>query len=80
MIRLNLVIWNPLDENCQDLERTDWFNTAMQYAWSSNETEEQLLNDPDVRLVPVLIEKIILPKITGMFLAQNLTHFDWFKD
>ena len=64
MIRLNLVTWNPLDEHCQDLERMDWFNTVMKYAWSSTETEEQLAVDPDVRLVPVLVEKIILPKIT----------------
>lgn len=64
MIRLNLVTWNPLDE-CIDLERMDWYNMAMKYGWSTAETEESLSNDPDVRLVPVLVEKIILPKVTG---------------
>lgn len=68
MIRLNLVTWNPLDENCQDIERMDWYNMIMKYAWSASETEESLADDPDVRLIPVLVEKIILPKITGMYL------------
>lgn len=34
------------------------------YSWSSNETEKSLSNDPDLNLLPVIIEKIILPKLT----------------
>lgn len=67
MIRLKLVLWNPLDENCLELDRMDWYAMTMKYGWSSDETEESLASDPDVRLIPVLIEKIILPKITGWF-------------
>lgn len=68
MIRLHLVTWNPLDENCADIERMDWFNMIMKYAWNAEETEESLANDPDARLIPVLVEKIILPKVTGKIL------------
>ncbi|GBP11168.1 hypothetical protein EVAR_91353_1 [Eumeta japonica] len=35
----------------------------MLYAWSEDETEESLKQDPDVNLVPTLLEKIILPKL-----------------
>lgn len=65
MIRLKLVTWNPLDENCPDLDRMDWYGMTMKYGWTAEESEESLTTDPDVRLIPVLIEKIILPKITG---------------
>lgn len=67
MIRLNLITWNPLEENCKDLERMDWYNDLMKYGWHPLETEDSLLNDPDCKLIPVLIEKIILPKLTGNF-------------
>lgn len=66
IMRLALVTWNPLEEHGSELERMDWYNVTMQYGFNETETEEQLLDDPDVRLVPTVIEKIILPKITGM--------------
>lgn len=43
----------------------EWYETAMKYGFKPTETEAQLLDDPDVRLVPSLIEKIVLPKLTG---------------
>lgn len=36
----------------------------MKYGYKNNETEESLSVDPDVRLVPAIIEKIIVPLIT----------------
>lgn len=65
LIRLQVITWNPLDENGEDLERMDWYGMTMKYGWMENETEESLMDDPDVKLVPVIIEKIILPKVTG---------------
>ncbi|XP_037038522.1 PAX3- and PAX7-binding protein 1 isoform X2 [Bradysia coprophila] len=66
LIRLHLVTWNPFDENCEDLERMEWYTLAMKYGWNENETEESLMDDPDVKLVPVIVEKIILPKVTEL--------------
>lgn len=63
MIRLKLLTWNPLDETCVDFEKMDWFEAIMKYGFDENETESSLADDPDVRLVPTLIEKIILPKL-----------------
>ena len=66
MIRLELITWNPLVEDCADLERMEWYEAVMKYGYSDEESEEKLFEDPDIRLVPTLIEKIILPKITGL--------------
>lgn len=65
MIRLSLVTWNPLDDDkCENFEEMEWFQATMNYASNVDESEDSLLDDPDIRLVPVLIEKIILPKLT----------------
>lgn len=66
MLRLNLLTWNPLSSDCKDLEKMEWFETVMRYGFKSTETENQLMDDPDIRLVPSLMEKIVLPKITGI--------------
>lgn len=65
MLRLDLLTWNPLDNDCKDLEKMGWYEIVMKYGFKPTETETQLLDDPDIRLVPSLMEKIVLPKITG---------------
>lgn len=76
MLRLQLLPWNPLENDCKDLEKMDWYETAMKYGFKSNETKAQLLEDPDIRLVPALVEKIALPKITGKFIMLPRNHYD----
>lgn len=70
MIRLNLLTWNPLERDCKVLEKMEWYETMMKYGFKPDETEAQLADDPDIRLVPSIMEKIILPKITGMKRTQ----------
>lgn len=65
IIRLQLVTWNPIMESA-DIERTKWYNTLLLYAIDSTETEEMLKRDPDVRLVPLTIEKVVIPKLTSI--------------
>lgn len=65
LIRLQMVTWCPLADQCPDIEKSPWYSACMMYAYSETETEETLSIDPDVTLVPVLVEKIILPKLTG---------------
>lgn len=38
----------------------------MKFAFDPVETEESLSTDPDIRMLPILVEKIILPKITEL--------------
>ncbi|XP_023306542.2 PAX3- and PAX7-binding protein 1 isoform X1 [Lucilia cuprina] len=63
LIRLEMLTWSPLMADFKDIEKLNWYSAAMLYAWSEDETEEVLKQDPDVNLVPTLLEKIILPKL-----------------
>lgn len=63
LIRLKLIMWNPLSEKCEDFEEMQWYEDCMRYAIEDKESEDSLLQDVDSRLVPSLIEKIILPKL-----------------
>lgn len=72
MIRLNLLTWNPLEKDCKVLEKMEWYETVMKYGFKPGETEDQLMNDPDIRFVPTLMEKIILPKLTGNSISNAL--------
>lgn len=65
MIRLSLLTWNPLEKNCKVLEKMEWYETMMKYGFKAGETEAQLIDDPDIRFVPTIMEKMVLPKITG---------------
>ena len=66
LIRLEHVCWNPLTMDALvELENEKWFRTAAQYGCSAT-TEAALAADPDVRLIPTLVEKIFLPKLTAL--------------
>lgn len=60
-----MLTWSPLLVDFKDIEKLNWYSAAMLYACSEDETEETLKQDPDVHLVPTLIERIILPKLIG---------------
>lgn len=64
IVRAETLTWNPLSEDYKDIENMSWYSACMLYGWSETETEQQLLLDPDMKLVPTIIEKILLPKIT----------------
>ncbi|XP_017778141.1 PREDICTED: PAX3- and PAX7-binding protein 1 [Nicrophorus vespilloides] len=65
LVRLNLIFWDPLTDT-KDLEKMDWYRTLALYGLHDDETENSLSKDPDLNLLPTLIEKIIIPKITVM--------------
>lgn len=62
IIRSQMITWNPLVDNCPDLEEIPWFGDCITYA-DNDENEENLMNDIDTRLVPTVVEKIVLPKL-----------------
>ncbi|KAK9721671.1 GC-rich sequence DNA-binding factor-like protein [Popillia japonica] len=65
LIRLNLIFWDPLTDSV-DLEKLEWYRTLALYGLHDDETENTLSNDPDVNLLPNIIEKVILPKLTEL--------------
>ncbi|BFF89618.1 PAX3- and PAX7-binding protein 1 [Drosophila madeirensis] len=66
LVRHELLVWSPLLEVYADIETMRWYQACMLYACQADETMEQLKNDPDVNLVPSLIDKIVLPKVTSL--------------
>ncbi|CAI8017357.1 PAX3- and PAX7-binding protein 1 [Geodia barretti] len=60
--RLELLQWNPLEDECPDFEAMQWFEVLMFYGF--REGEEPDLSDPDTRLLPELVDRVIVTKLT----------------
>ncbi|KFW00050.1 GC-rich sequence DNA-binding factor 2, partial [Eurypyga helias] len=60
LIRVQLINWNPLEQNSAELEEMPWFRAIEEF---SNESKRD--DDPDQEVLPRVIEKTILPKITA---------------
>lgn len=73
-VREKLVFWSPFDKNYEDIEKMNWYKDLAFYAKQENETEESLRNDPDVFLIPTVVEKIILPKLNSKSDLMNLSY------
>ncbi|KAJ8942846.1 hypothetical protein NQ314_009908 [Rhamnusium bicolor] len=65
LVRLNLIFWDPLNEMVE-LEKLAWYRTLALYGLHDDETEETLAKDPDISLLPTIIEKVIIPKLTQL--------------
>ncbi|XP_019647799.1 PREDICTED: PAX3- and PAX7-binding protein 1-like [Branchiostoma belcheri] len=63
-VRLELLTWNPLQANAQDLEDMAWYDSLLFYGF--RETTQLTKDDPDVKLLPSIVEKVVLQKLTGL--------------
>ncbi|XP_030304259.1 PAX3- and PAX7-binding protein 1 isoform X2 [Calypte anna] len=61
LIRLQLLIWTPLEGKCRDFETMLWFESLLFYGC---EEQEQVKDDADISLLPTIVERVILPKLT----------------
>ncbi|XP_075353922.1 intron Large complex component GCFC2 isoform X2 [Mycteria americana] len=64
LIRVQLINWNPL-ENFTELEEMSWFRAIEEFSNAKNVSESKKDDDPDQEVLPRVIEKTILPKITA---------------
>ncbi|XP_076188794.1 intron Large complex component GCFC2 isoform X2 [Aptenodytes patagonicus] len=64
LIRVQLINWNPL-ENFTELEEMPWFRAIKEFSDAKNVSESKRDDDPDQEVLPRVIEKTILPKITA---------------
>lgn len=71
IIRWNMLMWNPLT-NAEDveLENLKWIGSIIMYSADKSETEESLRKDPDLQLLPHLIDKIVISKLEQIVKAQ----------
>uniref|UniRef100_G3U9E7 PAX3 and PAX7 binding protein 1 n=1 Tax=Loxodonta africana TaxID=9785 RepID=G3U9E7_LOXAF len=67
LIRLQLLTWTPLEAKCRDFESMLWFESLLFYGCEEREQEK---DDVDVALLPTIVEKVILPKLTAI--AENM--------
>lgn len=64
LIRVQLISWNPL-ENFTELEEMPWFRAIEEFSDAENVSESKRDDDHDREVLPRVIEKTILPKITA---------------
>uniref|UniRef100_A0A8C8B7I9 GC-rich sequence DNA-binding factor 2 n=1 Tax=Otus sunia TaxID=257818 RepID=A0A8C8B7I9_9STRI len=65
LIRVQLISWNPLEESFTELEEMPWFRAIEEFSDAKNVHESKRDDDPDQEVLPRVIEKTILPKITA---------------
>lgn len=68
LIRLQLIKWNPFEPICCDFESMLWFESLLFYGCEEGENPQ--IDDVDTYLLPAIVEKVVLPKLTG--LAENV--------
>lgn len=61
-VRLQLINWNPLQENCKDFEELRWYESLIFYGFKEGEPVDK--EDDDVKLLPAIVDKILLPKLS----------------
>ncbi|XP_064267833.1 intron Large complex component GCFC2 [Passer domesticus] len=64
LIRVQLISWNPL-ENFTVLEEMPWFRAIEEFSDAENVSESKRDDDHDKEVLPRVIEKTVLPKITA---------------
>ncbi|XP_047463778.1 PAX3- and PAX7-binding protein 1 [Mugil cephalus] len=62
LVRLQLITWNPLEAPCANFEYMLWFESLLFYGFEENSTLQR--GDGDVSLLPAIVEKVILSKLT----------------
>ena len=71
LVRLQLLFWNPLVEHAS-METMPWYRALALYGMSDltisddgNDNDDLLSQDPDRRLLSMVIEKVVIVKITS---------------
>uniref|UniRef100_A0A3Q3EH62 PAX3 and PAX7 binding protein 1 n=1 Tax=Kryptolebias marmoratus TaxID=37003 RepID=A0A3Q3EH62_KRYMA len=63
LVRLQLITWNPLQqEPCPNFEYMLWFESLLFYGFEEHTTLQK--EDGDIGLLPAIVEKVILSKLT----------------
>ncbi|KFP69583.1 GC-rich sequence DNA-binding factor 2, partial [Acanthisitta chloris] len=65
LIRVQLISWNPLEQNFTELEEMPWFRAIEEFSNVENVSESKRDDDHDQEVLPRVIEKTVLPKITA---------------
>ncbi|KAI4896143.1 hypothetical protein NFI96_020014 [Prochilodus magdalenae] len=61
LIRLQLIPWSPLEDDCPNFEYMLWFETLLFYG--CEEQTDTPHEDIDTGLLPAIVERVVLPKL-----------------
>ncbi|KAK5858522.1 hypothetical protein PBY51_002655 [Eleginops maclovinus] len=62
LVRLQLITWNPLEAQCANFEYMLWFESLLFYGFEEHSVLQR--GDGDISLLPAIVEKVILSKLT----------------
>ncbi|KAL6098652.1 paxbp1 [Pungitius sinensis] len=62
LVRLQLITWNPLETQCANFEYMLWFESLLFYGFEEHSVLQK--GDGDIGLLPAIVEKVILSKLT----------------
>lgn len=67
-VRAQMILWTPFEaDHYEDIDKMQWYHPLAMYGRTSTETEDTLRQDPDVFLVPSVIEKVVVLKLGSKF-------------
>ncbi|GAB6030568.1 GC-rich sequence DNA-binding factor [Chamberlinius hualienensis] len=65
LVKLQLIGWNPLQE-CRTFEDMAWYETLVFYGCDERTNLDTLRKDPDINLVPLVVDRVVIPKLTNI--------------
>lgn len=67
-VRAHMILWTPFESaHYEEIDKMKWFHPLAMYGRLSTETEESLRQDPDVFMIPSVIEKVVVSKLSSKF-------------
>ncbi|XP_075717091.1 intron Large complex component GCFC2 [Rhinoderma darwinii] len=65
LIRMQLITWNPLQDTT-DMERMSWYRDLDEFCFGKHDHENNMEDDPDHKVLTAVIEKTLIPKVSGV--------------
>lgn len=65
-IRLQLLDWNPFEGKCLEIEDFRWYKSLVLFGCGDDPYDIDA-DDLDIKLIPMVLEKAVIPKLTGLF-------------
>ncbi|XP_069831927.1 intron Large complex component GCFC2 isoform X2 [Dendropsophus ebraccatus] len=65
LVRVQIINWNPLQET-EDLEQMSWYRDLDDFCFSKADQENNMEDDPDHKVLSAVIEKTVIPKVSGI--------------
>ena len=78
LFRKTILVSICFQENCKDFEELRWYESLLFYGFKEGEAIDR--EDEDVKLLPAIVDKIILPKLSCKYQAQKRVTGEIFLD